>query len=73
MNNRIKNTRVVKFEEDFNPSGKKVLYAKDSEHAIHVKLVEKLQTKKVKMKVSKFDFDKAVEKAQKQLEKNKKV
>lgn len=70
MSNRLDNTRVVVFDENY-PKGKnsKVIYEKGSEHAIHYKTVEKLEAKGVKMKVSNFDEKKEVAKAKEAFEK----
>lgn len=68
MSNRLDNTRVVVFEADYNPSGKKVIYAKGVKHYIHKDTVEKLEGKKVKLKATNFDEKGEVEKAKKALE-----
>lgn len=77
MSNRLDNTRIVKFEEDYPnfPKGTagRVIYAKGSEHPIHYKTVEKLEARGVKMKVSKFDEKAEIQKAKDELEKNKKA
>lgn len=72
MSNRLDNTRVVIFTEDYNPSGKKVIYAKDVKHYIHKDTVAKLEGKKVKLKSSNFDEKGEIEKAKKALEDSKK-
>lgn len=72
MSNRLDNTRVVVFTEDYNPTGNKVLYAKDVKHYIHKDTVAKLEAKKVKLKVSDFNEKAEVEKAKKVLEDSKK-
>lgn len=64
MSRKLDNTRVVVFEEDYNPSGKKVLYKKGEKHFIHKDVAEKV-AKKVKVKVSKFDEKTETEKAAK--------
>lgn len=71
MSNRLDNTRVVIFEEDYKP-GNKVIYSKGEKTYIHKDLVKKLEAKKVKMKVSNFDEKGEVEKAKKALENSKK-
>lgn len=71
MSNRLDNTRIVTFEENYPKEAKegKVIYAKGSTHPIHFKTVEKLQEKKVKMKVEKFDEKTEVAKAKEAFEK----
>jgi len=64
MSNRLDNTRVVVFEEDYAPNGK-VIYAKKETHYIRKELAEKLKAKGLKMKVSNFDEKGEVEKAKK--------
>lgn len=68
MSNRLDNTRVVVFDQDYNPTGKKVLYEKGVKHYIHKDNVAKLEAKKVKFKAEKFDEKSEVEKAKKALE-----
>ena len=68
MSNRLDNTRVVVFSEDYNPTGKKVLYAKDEKHYIHKDTVAKLEAKKVKLKATEFPEKAEIEKAKKALE-----
>lgn len=72
MSNRLDNTRVVVFDQDYNPSGKKVIYAKEIPHYIHKDTVAKLEAKKVKLKAKNFDEKGEIEKAKKALEESKK-
>jgi len=72
MSNRLDNTRVVIFTEDYNPTGSKVLYAKEVKHYIHKDTVSKLEAKKVKLKATEFNEKAEVEKAKKALEESKK-
>jgi len=71
MSNRLDNTRVVTFEENYPKDSKpgKEIYLKGSTHPIHFKTVEKLEAKKVKMKVEKFDEKTEVAKAKSEFEK----
>ena len=55
MNNRLKNTRIVVFAEDYRNNAGKVLYKAKVEHAIHRKVVEGLEAKGVKLKATDFD------------------
>lgn len=64
-NNRLKNTRVVTFKEDYKV-GKKVLYKKGETHYIHVDTVEKKELKKVAT-VAEFDEEAEIKKARKAL------
>lgn len=68
---KYRDTRIVTFQQDYQPGGVtgKVIYKKDSVHAIHFETVEQLQNLGVKMKVVKLDPSKLV--AQKQAEFNK--
>lgn len=59
--NKVKNARKVVFGQDVTTKKGTVIYAKDSEHYIHVSTVEKLEARKVKMKVSKIDFEQSVQ------------
>jgi len=61
--NKIKKSRKVTFEQDYKTKNGTVIYAKGSEHFIHEKTVEKLKSQKVKMQVSKIDYDASVDKA----------
>jgi len=69
MSNRLDNTRVVVFEEDYNPNGKRVIYEKGVKHYIHKDTVKKLESKKLKMKVSEFNEKAEISKAKEALEK----
>lgn len=73
MSNRLDNTRVVIFEKDYNPSGKKVLYKAGEKQYIHKDVVAKLQAKKVKIEVKEFDAKGEIQKAKIALEKSKKT
>lgn len=72
MSNRLDNTRVVTFKENYPKTGK-TIYAEGSTHPIHHETVAKLQAKKVKMEVEKFDEKGEIAKAKKALEESKKV
>lgn len=68
--NKYENTRVIKVNEDFNPSKNekenkqgRVLYKKGSEHAVHYKLLEKLKAKGLKFTIKEVDFKKIEEQA----------
>jgi hypothetical protein len=61
--NKVKKTRKVVFAEDYKTKGGLVIYAKGSIHFIHEKTVEKLAGQKVKMNVSKVDYEESVDKA----------
>jgi hypothetical protein len=54
MGKKLDNVRIVTFKEDYNPSGKYVIYAKGTTHAIH-KDVLALFSEKTK---AKEDFEK---------------
>lgn len=62
-NRKTENTRIVTFKEDYKIKGGKVVYAKDTTHAIHVDTVTKLEKRKVKMDVKTFDEAKKAEKS----------
>jgi len=74
MSNRLDNTRIVTFEENYPKDAKpgKEIYLKGSTHPVHFKTVEKLEAKKVKMKVEKFDEKAEVAKAKLEFEKQSK-
>jgi len=80
LNNKEKNTRIVKFEADYLPNSRKErknkdgeiikpagqpIYRKGETAAIHVKLVASLEKKGAKMKVSKLDKESVVKRRQK--------
>ena len=74
MSNRLDNTRVVTFKEDYFIKGRPTpLYSKGKEYAIHHKIVEKLKAGGAKLDAKNFDEKGAVAKAKKQFEANKKV
>ena len=73
MNNRVKNSKQVTFQEDFTSKKGLVIYAKDSTHFIHTSIVEKLKKLKVKMKVESIDYEKAISDAKSALRKQKKA
>lgn len=53
---KYEDVRIVTFKEDYSAGNPpRVYYKKDSKHAIHFKVVEKLQEKGAKMKVEHFD------------------
>lgn len=54
MGKKLDNVKIVTFKEDYNPSGKGVIYAKGSTHAMH-KDVLALFAEKVKHDVKDFD------------------
>lgn len=58
MKNKIKNTRIVTFEEGFSS------FKKGSEHAMHYTLADKLVKAKVKVKVKSMGLDEAKSKAE---------
>lgn len=69
MSNKLKNTRVVTFKEDyFSKAGLKnvpsePIYRKGTTHAIHQNLVAQLKDKGAKMDVQKFDEQAAIKRA----------
>ena len=71
MGRKLDNVRIVTFKEDYNPSGKMVLYRKGETHAIH-KDVLALFADKVKADVKEFDEKKEKLKAKEDFEKAKK-
>lgn len=83
INNKFKNTRVVKFKEDYfsgplkkqleDQPGTEPIYKKGSTHYIHKDTVAKLEKKGAKMEVKEFDHAAYVNKSKKQLAKNKKA
>ena len=69
MSNRLDNTRVVTFKEDYNIKGRTTpLYSKGNEYAIHHKTVEKLKSLGAKFDSKAFDEKGAVAKAKKAFE-----
>lgn len=73
--NKIKNARVVTFQEDyFSKIGKtenaEPIYKKGSVHAMHVNLAAMLKDKGAKITIKEFDYDGAVKRAKAQLAKN---
>jgi len=69
MSNRLDNTRVVNFKEDYFIKGRPTpLYSKGQEYAIHHKLVEKLKSAGAKFESKNFDEKGAVAKLKKQFE-----
>ena len=56
-------TRVVTFKEDYNPSGKRVLYKAGVPHFIHKDVVAALEKKGVKLTAKMFDHKAAEDKA----------
>lgn len=81
MKNKINNTRLVKFKEDYSSKPAKkiaqdtaaepeVIYRKGSMHAIHKDVVAQLEKKGAKMEVTKLDPDPMVKAAKKQLAEN---
>lgn len=81
-NNKFKNTRVVKFDEDYFSGPQKAqleakktvapIYKAGSTHYIHKDTVEKLKEKGAKMKVKEFDHAAYVTKSKKQKAENQK-
>jgi hypothetical protein len=71
MSERLKKTRIVKFEEDYKAGGR-LIYAKGSEHPIHESTVETLQKQGVKFKSEKVDIDAMISKAKTEFEKSEK-
>lgn len=66
---KFKNVRIVKFLADYAPGANgKVIYKKDSEHAIPVATVEKIQGHGAKIEVSKLDVEALEEKYKRELE-----
>lgn len=76
MSNKIKNTRVVTFKEDYISkarSGGEPIAKKGSVHAMHVNLAAMLKDKGAKIEVKEFDEAGAIKRAQARLEKNRKT
>lgn len=67
---RLKNTKVVTFKEDYNAGGM-LIYKKGSTHPIHKKTVEVLKEKGVKMDVKDYDVDAEIDKAKAKFDKAK--
>lgn len=74
------NTRIVKIKEDFNLSKNqkenkpgRLLYKKGSEHAIHYKLLKKLDEKGLKYEILDVDFKALEDKARLALRKHRKA
>lgn len=59
-------TRVVVFKEDYNPSGKQVIYKKGGRYFIHHQLVAEIEMRGAKMNVSRYDYKTAEDKAREQ-------
>lgn len=70
MGKKIDNVKIVTFKEDYNPSGKFVVYKKDSVHAIHKDVVALIKDK-IKADVKDFDEKKEYAKAKDNFEKAK--
>lgn len=66
MSNRLDNTRVVTFKEDYVVN-KRVIYKGGSEHAIHKDLAEKLKKKGASVSIKEFDTKKKVAEAKEKL------
>lgn len=71
MGKKLENVKIVTFKEDYNPSGKLVVYGKDTTHAIHKDVVA-LFSGKVKADVKDFDEKKEYAKAKDEFDKAKK-
>lgn len=69
MSNRLDNTRVVTFKEDYTGGSKKVIYPKGHETAIHKDLVEKLKKNGAQVSVKEFDQKKKIAEAKEAAEK----
>lgn len=71
MSNKLDNTRVVEFQEDYKIKGRSLpLYKKGSKHFIHQKTVEQLKEFGAKMKVSEYPAKKKIAEAKQKLEDN---
>lgn len=75
MNNKEKNTRIVKFKEDyFSKAGIKEksapIYKKGSVHAIHHLTVKSLEAKGAQMDVKKHDPEPGIKRRKEELKKN---
>jgi hypothetical protein len=78
---KYKDTRIVTFKEDHTIKSKKldaagkpvlrVLYAKNSTHAIHRSVVDQLKEKGAKMQIDGLDVQKAEEKVKEAVRKHK--
>ncbi len=72
MSNRLDNTRVVTFSEDFLIKGRtSPLYVKGREYAIHHKVVKQLEEKGAKLKAKHFDEKGEIAKLKEDFEKSK--
>lgn len=67
MSERLKKSRIVKFQEDYSAGGI-LIYKKDSEHPIHQDTVDLLKKAGAKFKVEKIDIEKVTEAAKKAFE-----
>lgn len=77
MNNKLKNTRVVTFKEDYHSKPGALLnadpiYRKGESHAIHFKLVDKLRESGAKIDAKPFDEQASIAKRKKILADNRK-
>lgn len=73
MGKKLEDVRIVTFKEDYNPSGKMVIYKEGETHPIHKSTVELLGIgKKIKADVKEFDEKKETEKAKAEFDKAKK-
>lgn len=72
--NKIKNTRLVTFKEDYTSKPGKdegyVIYKKGTTHAIHKSIVKELVRKGAKLESKEPDYEAAVKRAKKQLTDN---
>lgn len=76
MNNKLKNTRIVTFKEDYFSkagAGKEPIYKKGSTHAIHHALVDKLKEKGAKMEIKEVNEQAYIKRAKDQMAKNRKL
>ena len=64
---KFKRVRVVTFKADYAPAGK-VIYAKESTHAIPVDTVEKIKRNGASFDAKKFDLEAETEARKKEIE-----
>lgn len=73
ISNKMKNTRVVTFKDDYKIEGRaKPVYRKGETHYIHHLTVEALKEAGAKMEVKKYQAEEKIEAAREKVEKTKK-
>lgn len=77
MSNKLKNTRVVTFKEDYTSkagatTGGEPIARKGSVHAMHVNVAAMLKDKGAKIDIKEFDAEGAIKRAKARLAENRK-